>query len=108
MNGGEAKTQYTKMLDAAVREIKQNEERRWEYMTIYANRADEREIGEYRKVVDQVRMNNGFLTDEQMIAFMRIRPQTLQNIRLVLQEHPDWDDDDVADEVLDLEEAAGY
>ena len=108
MNGGEAKTKYTKMLDEAVKEIKQSEERRHEYMTIYANEADEREIGEYRKVVDQVRQNNDFLTDEQMIRFMHIRPEMLHNIRIVIQEHPDWNDDDVADMVLDLEEAAGY
>ena len=108
MNGGEAKTQYTKMLDAAVKEIKQNEERRREYMTIYANRADEREIGSYSRVVSSVRENDGYFTDDQMIRFMRIRPETLQNIRFVIQEHPDWDDEDVADEVLDMEEAAGY
>ena len=37
-----------------------------------------------------------------------MKPELLRDIRLVIQEHPDWDDDDVADEVLDLEEAAGY
>ena len=74
----------------------------------YANRADEREIGKYSGFVASVRENDGFFTDDQMIRFLHIRPETLQNIRLVIQEHPDWDDDDVADEVLDMEEAAGY
>ena len=77
-------------------------------MTIYANRADEREIGSYSRVVSSVRENDGFFTDDQMIRFLHIRPETLQNIRTVIQEHPDWDDDDVADEILDMEEAAGY
>lgn len=106
MNGGDPESQYTKMLDDAVRDIKQSEERRLEYMTIYANVADEREVGNYMAYVKSVRGNDGLLSDEQMIAFLKINSQTLQNIRYVINQHPDWDDEDVAEEVLDMEEAA--
>ena len=75
-------------------------------MTIYANVADEREVGNYMAYVKSVRGNDGLLSDEQMIAFLKISAQTLQNIRFVIAQHPDWDDEDVAEEVLDMEEAA--
>ena len=55
MDGNEPKSDYARMLDEAVREIKQSEERRLEYMSIYANVADERDLGEYRGIAVRLR-----------------------------------------------------
>ena len=74
-------------------------------MTVYANVADEREVGTYSAYVDQIRGNDGKYPDDQIISFMRISPKTLEYIRLVINQHPDWDDDDVAEEVLNMEDA---
>lgn len=40
MDGNSPKSDYTKMLDEAVKEVKQNEERRSEYMSINTFAAD--------------------------------------------------------------------
>ena len=104
MNDGVPKSDYAKMLDAAVSEIKQNEERRREYMSINARDSDILEVGDYRRAVSQVRDNNGLLSDEQIVAFMKISTKTLKIIRFVITKHPDWDDADVAEEVLDLQD----
>ena len=73
-------------------------------MSINAHDADERELGEFIKLVNSIRNNNGLLSDEQIIAFMRIKTETLENIQKLLSQHPDWDDEQVADEVLSLED----
>ena len=104
MNGNEPKSDYTKMLDDAVKEIKQSEERRREYMSIYANAADMKELGDYRTYVRQVRVNKHHLADNILADTLSITMQTLNNIRAVLGLHPDWDDEDVAEEVLNMED----
>ena len=104
MNGDEPKSDYAKMLDDAVKEIKQNEERRREYMSIYANAADMREVGRYESYVRSVRDNNGLLADDVIAKFLKIALTTIQNIRTVINDHPDWDDEDVAEEVLNMED----
>ena len=73
-------------------------------MSINVRAADEREVGDYSRAVSQVRNNNGLLSDEQMVAFMKISTKTLNIIRFVITKHPDWDDDDVAEKVLDLQD----
>ncbi|MBR1479072.1 MAG: Rpn family recombination-promoting nuclease/putative transposase [Lachnospiraceae bacterium] len=106
MDGNEPKSDYSRMLDKAVREIKQSEERRLEYMSIYANAADERDIGEYRGYVRMVRDNNGLLSDDVLVKFMKITDTLLSIIRRVLGDHPDWDNEAVAEEVMIQEEEA--
>ncbi len=71
-------------------------------MTIYANVADEREVGNYSAYVKSVR--DATVTDDMLIAVLKIEPKTINNIRFVISQHPDWDDDDVAEEVLDMED----
>ena len=102
MDGNEPTSDYTRMLDEAVSEIKQNEERRREYMSIYANAADMKEIGDYRTYVRQVRDVDA--PDDMIIKFLKISMKTLNNIKAVLSSHPDWDDEDVAEEVLNMED----
>ena len=104
MDGNEPASDYTRMLDKAVSEIKQSEERRRDYMSIYADAADMKELGEYRGFVRSVRDNDGSFTDDMIVKFLRISSNTLNNIRVVLSSHPDWDDEDVAEEVLNLED----
>ena len=104
MDGNKPASDYTRMLDKAVSEIKQSEERRRDYMSIYANAADERELGDYRTYVRSVRDNDGSFTDDMIVKFLKISSNTLNNIRAVLSSHPDWDDEDVAEEVLNLED----
>ena len=100
MDGNAPESEYSKMLDNAVKQIKGSQERRLEYMNLNVFSADERELGDYRRVVSQIRGNNDLLSDDAMIKFMKISPEVLQLVRKVISEHPDWDDEEVADEVL--------
>ena len=102
MNGNKPKSDYARMLDDAVKEIKQNEERRREYMSIYANAADMKELGDYRTYVRQVRGST--VSDDILTAVLKIALTTIQNIRALISAHPDWDDEDVAEEVLNMED----
>ena len=103
MNGNDPKSDYTKMLDAAVKEVKQDDERRHTYMSIGAQMFDREMVGKYTDKVELVRNSNNDLSDDQMIAYFRITPKTLQSIRFVINLHPDWEDDEIAEEVLDME-----
>ena len=67
-------------------------------------RSELMEIGEYSCYVRSVRDNNGLLTDDVIAKVLKIALTTIQNIRTVISTHPDWDDEDVAEEVLDLED----
>ncbi len=100
MDGNSPKTEYAKMLDAAVQKIRQSEERRREYMSINVERADDKELGEYRKVVGQIRGSK--YSDDILVDVLRIDGRTLLYVRQVLSEHPDWDDEEVAEEVLNI------
>ena len=103
MNGNAPQSDYTKMLDAAVKEIKQSDERRHEYMSISAQMNDREEVGEYTKSVWIVRNNKRKLADDVLADTIGIASNIIQSIRLVITNHPDWDDKDVAEEVLDME-----
>lgn len=100
MDGKAPNTEYAKMLDAAVQEIRQSEERRREYMSINVERADDKELGEYRGYVKSVR--DSHYPDEILVDVLKIDGKTLMYVRQVLSEHPDWDDEEVAEEVLNI------
>lgn len=102
MNDGIPKSDYARMLDDAVKEVKQNEERRREYMSIYAREADVMEVGLYSGYVNSVR--EASVADDVLMKVLKIAMTTIQNIRKVIKDHPDWDDNKVAEEVLDLED----
>ncbi len=61
---------------------------------------DERALGKYSKVVEQIRNNNGLLSDELMVKFMKITPEFLQYVREAIENNPDWNDEDVADYII--------
>ena len=104
MNDGVPRSDYARMLDEAVKEIKQSEERRLEYMSINANAGDLLEVGQYSSYVSSVRDNNGLLADDIISKFLKIKLDTIKIIRFVIKAHPDWNDEIVAEKVLDLED----
>ena len=104
MNDGIPKSDYARMLDDAVKEIKQSEERRLEYMSINVRESDILEVGEYKRIVDQVRDNPYNLEDYILAGTLKINLNTLKTVRFVIKLHPDWNDEVVAEKVLDLED----
>ena len=83
-------------------EFKLDEERRLAYMSYYADAADMKELGDYRTYVRSVR--DSAFSDDILTAVLKIALTTIQNIRSVINAHPDWDDEDVAEEVLTMED----
>ena len=75
-------------------------------MSIYANRADDIELGSYRTYVSSVRDNIGAFSDDVLMKILKISSQLLSIIKRVLGEHPDWDDEAIAEEVMMQEEDA--
>ena len=73
-------------------------------MSINVRESDILEVGQYSNLVNLIRSNNGFLTDEQMLGFMHINSNTLKTVRFIIKLHPDWNDEVVANKVLDLED----
>ena len=72
-------------------------------MSISAQMNDREEVGEYTKSVWIVRNNKRNLADDVLADTIGIANSIIQSIRLVITNHPDWNDKDVAEEVLDME-----
>ncbi|MBE6004798.1 MAG: Rpn family recombination-promoting nuclease/putative transposase [Lachnospiraceae bacterium] len=104
MDGKAPETEYSRMLDEAVKKIKHNEARRTEYMNINTFAIDEREMGEYMKIVSLIRINDKRFSDSDIVSILNIKPVVLYCVRKALSEHPDWDDEDIAEEVLAMDE----
>ena len=73
-------------------------------MSINANIADEREVGDYRRVVRSIRINKHNLSDIILADTLDVFPKTVRTVRFVIKLHPDWNDEVVAEKVLDLED----
>ena len=71
-------------------------------MSINVRDSDILEIGEQSKVVSSVRDTT--ISDELLMRVLKIKLDTIKTIRFVITKHPDWDDADVAEEVLDLQD----
>ena len=99
MDGFAPESGYTKALDSAVSDVRKDEKWRREYMVlIERDRANQR-LGEHRKSVSQVRMSRSrFNADEQASIFL-IDLQTVQDILNTIDAHPEWDDEQVAENV---------
>ncbi len=104
MNDGIPRSDYARMLDDAVREVKQSEEKRLEYMSINANAGDILETGQYQLVVRNVRNNKHSLSDIIIADTLDVVPKTVRTVRFVIARHPDWNDEVIANKVLDLED----
>ncbi len=73
-------------------------------MYINVDRLDNIELGEYMKIVSQIRINDKRFSDSDIVSILNIKPVVLYCVRKALSEHPDWDDEDIAEEVLAMEE----
>ncbi len=100
MDGNTPESDYAKMLDNAVKKVKDNQKRRHEYMNLNVFSIDERILGKYSEKVELIRDNNGLLSDDTLIKFLKITPEFLHCAREAIEKYPDWDDEDIADYVI--------
>ena len=73
-------------------------------MYINLDRLDNIELGDYRRIVKQIRINDKRFSDSDIVSILGIKPIVLYCVRKALSEHPDWDDEDIAEEVLAMDE----
>lgn len=99
MDTGVVSNEYTKALDAEVESVKSDEKVRLQYMLLMEAYAHERSMGEYIRVVSQIRDAIGELTTKQMSKYFKVKEKACQDAVECISVHPDWDDEQVADHV---------
>ncbi len=99
MDTGIAASDYTKALDAEVENIKSDEKWRLEYMNVMENFARERYLARTELLISQIRNAIGKLGSRQMAEFFRLPEANCEETIQMIQAHPDWDDEQIAEEV---------
>ena len=99
MDSGIPSDEYTRALDEEVESVKADEKVRKEFMLLSEAYAWEREMGGYVKVVSQIRKAIGEFTTKQMAKIFDVKETDCAETISIIQEHPDWDDEMVAEEV---------
>lgn len=109
MAGRKPKGNYAKGLEHAVDEVKESEKWRREYMTLFMRDKENQRIGSYERLVSVIRrgqkkLEQGKLEYEELIDLADTDMSTYDKIVDLINNHPDWDDEDIADEFLEQEE----
>ena len=103
LDDGTVTGKYTQELDEAVQELINNEERGHEYMLMTAYMAEQKSLGKYENLVEQVRgwrkQQSSKISPKDASSFMRITLPTFESILSLINDHPDWDDEQIVDEV---------
>lgn len=101
LDSGEVTGEYSKELDEAVQDLINNEERGQEYMMLMTYAAEQRAEGKYINKVEQVRgwlTDPGELSENQMAKALRMTLSVFNNVLALIKEHPDWTDEQIAEE----------
>ena len=91
---------YSKELDDAVNELKSNEERGQEYMMLMTYGAEQRAAGKYSGFVELIRRwleKKSSMPVNEAADFVGITVPQFEGVLALIKEHPDWDNDEVAD-----------
>ena len=100
MDSGEAGDEYTDRLNREVTSIRMDEKWRHDFMTLGQKFREREYIGAHKQVVRQVRNNRNEFSVDAMAKFMQVPADDCREIITLLDEHPDWTDDEVADHVM--------
>ena len=99
MDGSAPNSKYTRALDKAVEEIRSDEKWRREYMVLNEMMRESRRLGERRRSVAQIRKFRGHFNTEELADIYIIEPKAVKAILETIDTHPDWDDEQVAENV---------
>ena len=99
MDGFAPENDYTRELDSAVTSIRNDEKWRREYMVLNEMLRDSKRLGEYKGRVAQVRAFRNEFQPEQLARFVFVSPELLSSILNTIDAHPDWDDEQIAENV---------
>lgn len=105
MVGKTPKGAYARDLEEAVDEVKKSEKWRREYMTLFMRDKEQQKFGKYVDKVSVVRNSGNVVTNDILAKLLGIDVLMVERIQSYISEHPDWDDEDIADELLEEEDA---
>ena len=101
MDGCEPESEYTKNLKDEVEDVRVSEKWRREFMTLLMRDKENRKVGGYEKAVSVVRSLQGKISDGELISAAKIDEPIYFGIIGCIADHPDWDDEDVADWLIE-------
>lgn len=99
MDGSAPNSEYTRKLEKAVEEIRSDEKWRREYMVLNEMMRESRRLGERRRSVAQIRKFRGRFNANELAEICFISPEALKTVMDAIDAHPDWDDEQVAENV---------
>ena len=99
MDGAAPETDYTRALDKAVTSVRQDEKWRVEYMSLNEMLREQKRLGEYKGRVALVRTFRDEFQPETLAKLAFVTPELLASILNIIDAHPDWDDEQVAESV---------
>ena len=99
MDGSAPNSEYTRALDKAVEEIRSDEKWRREYMVLNEMIRSRERLAEHRRSVAQIRKFRGRFDADELADIYIIEPKAVKAILETIDTHPDWDDEQVAENV---------
>lgn len=99
MDGSAPNSEYTRALDKAVEEIRSDEKWRREYMVLNEMIRSRERLAEHRRSVAQIRKSRGRFNADELADIYIIEPKAVKAILETIDTHPDWDDEQVAENV---------
>ena len=99
MGGSTPDNEYTRELDQAVSEVRSDTKWRKEYMVLNEMLRERERAGEHKSRVAQVRNSRNSVDAKVLARILMIHPKTYQAILDVMDAHPDWDDEKIAETV---------
>ena len=99
MDGMEPESPYARDLKQAVKEVKADEKWRREFMTMNELLLDTKRLGGYAVKVNQIRKFRERFSKEELSEFCMVTPELMEEIFSALDEHPDWEDEQIAENV---------
>ena len=95
--GDAPQSEYTMELDEEVVNVRKSEKWGREFMTLLMRDKENKKLGKYEHIVTTVRGFYGEIPDEMIINKAKISQRLFTSILECIANHPDWDDEDVAD-----------
>ncbi|MBQ9518357.1 MAG: Rpn family recombination-promoting nuclease/putative transposase [Firmicutes bacterium] len=102
--GGIPKGEYAKGLDAAVEDIKKSKKWGLEYMTLLMRDKENEKLGKYAGKISALKKIRNVVGNETLIEIFDGKKEVLDRVIFYIDTHPDWDDEEIADAVINDEE----
>lgn len=101
IGGEKPRGELANLLDAGVKEVKNSEEWRREYMTLFMRDRENMKIGDYRRLVQQIRRKVDVMTYEEMADIYDTSISDVENIITAIKNNPDASDEDIASVIVE-------